>query len=248
MTAAGQLQHVQVLPDGSVEYARVFAVTGACCLVLREVFDEVTGFDGAFVNGCEDIDLCQKVKAKGWHIYMAYRSVVQHHVSLSRGRADVQNERNSRHLYTRWRKEFKTELARVWLAQLQADSQMPLSGVIDGQFTPAMLVTPNALARVVAESLLLQQECHWSRTLDGVDVNANLADRRHVQGLRFCPSDGAYLLDGTAELCVTGVGSVRNFFVCGRVLGGLGMTAITLIEAGVDKATRTSAGQSARYG
>ena len=67
VAALGKLVHVRELPAGHVEHARVFAVTGACCLIRRDVFDAVGGFDEAFVNDGEDIDLCLKVKARGLH-------------------------------------------------------------------------------------------------------------------------------------------------------------------------------------
>jgi hypothetical protein len=232
------LRHVQIPPFGGLAFAPVFAVTGACCMIRREVFDAVAGFDMAFVNGGEDVDLCQKVKSKGMHVFVAYGSVVQHHVSLSRSGADAQNERNSRLLYVRWRAEFKTELARVWLGRLQTALQSPQIEAMDEKFTPAMVATPQTLALVLAESVLQQEECYWERTLDDVDGNSNLAERCQIRGLRFCHEQEANLIEHAAELHVTDVRSLRNFFVCGQVHGGLA-TTLTLSVNGIQEESFT---------
>jgi len=241
MAANGKLDHVQVWPPSGLQQARVFAVTGACCLIRREVFNAVGGFDDTYINGCEDIDLCQKVKAKGLHVVMAYGSVVQHHVSLSRGRTSQQNEENSRHLYARWRKEFKAELANVWLARLQAGAQTTQGDAPDGQFTAAMLATPHVLARLMAESVLQKEEVCWARMLDGEEPNANLPARCQVQGLRFDAAKGGQILDSVAELHVSGLRSVRNFYVCGQILAGYGAqpVALTLSANGMVQKTFT---------
>lgn len=233
VAASGKLVHVQELPASDVEHSRVFAVTGACCLIRRDVFDAVGGFDEAFVNGSEDVDLCMKVKAKGLQVCMAYVSVVQHHVSLSREKSGQQREINSRLLFQKWRKEFKTELATVWLRHLQQGMQAP----IDGQFTAAMLATPHVLARVVADSMLQQEECYWARTLDQHDVNFSVAAHCQTHGLSYSAAQGGYVLDRMAELQVSRVRGARNFYVCGQALGepGASSVAITLVANGIQE-------------
>lgn len=67
-------------------YSRYPAVTAACCALRREVFREAGGFDEAFRNGYEDIDLCLRLGQRGYLHYVANRSVVRHHVSISPGR------------------------------------------------------------------------------------------------------------------------------------------------------------------
>jgi GT2 family glycosyltransferase/glycosyltransferase involved in cell wall biosynthesis len=43
---------------------RFKAITGACMLMEAQYFFAVEGFDPAFVNGCEDVDLCLKFKER----------------------------------------------------------------------------------------------------------------------------------------------------------------------------------------
>jgi GT2 family glycosyltransferase/SAM-dependent methyltransferase/tetratricopeptide (TPR) repeat protein len=77
------------------------AVTAACMLIRRELFDEVQGFDEHFINGFEDVDLCLKVREKGYHVIYQPRSVVYHLESQTPGRSD-RDEHNSRLLEERW--------------------------------------------------------------------------------------------------------------------------------------------------
>ena len=62
------------------------AVTAACCVIRRRVFEELDGFDEEFRNGFEDIDLCLRASARGYRHFVANRSVIYHHVSASPNR------------------------------------------------------------------------------------------------------------------------------------------------------------------
>jgi O-antigen biosynthesis protein len=70
------------------------AATGACLLVPRRVFAEMGGLCEDFRNGMEDIDLCVRLRAAGYHIYVSHESVVGHHVSSSPGRHEA-NQANT---------------------------------------------------------------------------------------------------------------------------------------------------------
>lgn len=69
-------------------------------VMLRSDFEQIGGFDEAFLNGCEDIDLYLNIRRLGKEIYVAPNSNILHHVSLSRSRTSLQNEKNSQYLYT----------------------------------------------------------------------------------------------------------------------------------------------------
>jgi O-antigen biosynthesis protein len=78
------------------------AVTAACCLVEREAFLAVGGFDEAYVNGFEDTDLCLRLKQRGGRILVATRSVVRHQISASPGRKQSE-DKNAALFASRWR-------------------------------------------------------------------------------------------------------------------------------------------------
>lgn len=89
------------------------AVTGACLLVSRALWQNLGGFDEAYLNGGEDIDLGFRARAAGRANAVALRSVVRHHVSASPGRK-LRDEENSRRLVRRWRREFIAAATRDW--------------------------------------------------------------------------------------------------------------------------------------
>ena len=216
VAGSGQLAHVHVLPARHLEHARVFAVTGACCLIRRDIFEAVGGFDEAFVNGCEDIDLCLKVKAMGLYVYMAYHSVVQHHVSLSRDRTSLQNEVNSRLLYKKWRPQLKQELARVWQQSLRGGGAPRLDDAPDG-LQPAFLATPFAAAQVMSESALLRAESRWIRLLDQSDPNAALELQTRITGwVRSADDTCCLLCSPVLRVLIDSPIGLDGFYVSGK--------------------------------
>ncbi len=81
------------------------AVTAACMLIRRDLFEEVRGFDEGYINGFEDVDLCLKVREKGRRVIYQPRSVVYHLESQTPGRK-AQEEHNSRYLQQRWAQQW----------------------------------------------------------------------------------------------------------------------------------------------
>lgn len=77
------------------------AVTAACLAIPREIFLKVGGFDEAYKNGLEDIDLCLRLGEAGYKIIYEPRSVVTHHESVSPGR-HLNNLHNLNLYMERW--------------------------------------------------------------------------------------------------------------------------------------------------
>jgi GT2 family glycosyltransferase len=65
---------------------RMQAVTGACNLIPRKVFEKAGGFDTAFINCYEDIDLCLRLNEMGYEVHYCPESVLIHFESVSDGR------------------------------------------------------------------------------------------------------------------------------------------------------------------
>ncbi|MEJ5300096.1 MAG: glycosyltransferase [Thermodesulforhabdaceae bacterium] len=77
------------------------AVTGACILVRKKVFEEIGRFDESFVTGYEDMDFCLKVREAGYRVVYTPKSVLYHFVSSSPGRFDHEIS-NVRIFNSRW--------------------------------------------------------------------------------------------------------------------------------------------------
>lgn len=76
-------------------------VTAACVLVRRKVFEKAGGFDTAFRNGFEDVDLCLRLGEQGHEIHYCAESVLYHLESVSPGR--FRRDRDNVDLYrARW--------------------------------------------------------------------------------------------------------------------------------------------------
>jgi len=93
------------------------AVTAACCLTHRDTFWAAGGFDEAYVNGCEDIDLCLRMHRLGRRHYVANGSKIVHHKGSSPGRKKF-NDVNLERLKATWsdyiRQNFVEKDARIF--------------------------------------------------------------------------------------------------------------------------------------
>ena len=66
----------------------VSAVTAACMMIRKDVFESVGGFDENIVVAFGDVDLCLKIVDKGYMIVYTPYAKLYHHESLSRGYED----------------------------------------------------------------------------------------------------------------------------------------------------------------
>jgi len=84
-------------------------VTGACMLIRKSLFDETGGFDESYLNGYEDVDLCFKVREKGFKIVYTPKSVLYHFESQTATRHDHENQ-NIKLLNRRWRGKIQADM------------------------------------------------------------------------------------------------------------------------------------------
>ncbi len=84
------------------------AVTGACFMIRRGVFEEVGGFDEGLAIAFNDVDLCLRIRAAGYrNIYLPH-VVLYHHESKSRGNEDTPEKqarflREQQVMHERWK-------------------------------------------------------------------------------------------------------------------------------------------------
>jgi GT2 family glycosyltransferase len=81
-TAAGYMQRLVITQN-------VSAVTGACLLMPRHVFDSIGGFDEGFVLAFNDVDLCLQVLAAGYRVVWTPDAELYHLESKTRGKEDT---------------------------------------------------------------------------------------------------------------------------------------------------------------
>lgn len=98
---------------GRLSFAQnMTAVTAACMMVRREVFDEIDGFDESFAVAFNDVDLCMRIRQKGYLIVFTPYAELYHYESKSRGIDDTVEKRKRfegevTRFQTRWKKELE---------------------------------------------------------------------------------------------------------------------------------------------
>lgn len=111
--AAGHAFYGQLKIDlgymGKLWYAQdVSAVTAACMLISKKVYEEVGGFDESFAVAFNDVDLCLRIRETGRLIVFNPYVELSHYESRSRG-MDSKEENKARfkaeaeHFRTRWK-------------------------------------------------------------------------------------------------------------------------------------------------
>jgi GT2 family glycosyltransferase len=70
---------------GSLACAReVSAVTGACLMIRKTLFEEIGGFNEHFFTAYQDVDLCLRLRARGLRLICTPQALLLHHESVSR--------------------------------------------------------------------------------------------------------------------------------------------------------------------
>ena len=108
--------HVYHRLDGSLPKTNIPreypAVTGACLLTRKSLFERLDGFDPVFFNGFEGVDYCYKVGAAGYKIVYEPKSVAIHYESQSGPERFVNNRENFNILVSRWRHKVPPDVRR----------------------------------------------------------------------------------------------------------------------------------------
>lgn len=71
------------LPEANIKKTVPY-VTGASLAISRELFDVLGGFNPKYTNGCEDLDLCVRVRNSGKSVLYCPESVAFHHETATR--------------------------------------------------------------------------------------------------------------------------------------------------------------------
>lgn len=88
------------------------AVTAACMMVPRHVFEEVNGFDESFEVAFNDVDLCMRIRKAEYNIVWTPYAELYHYESKSRGLEDTPEKKKRfegevLRFKARWKEELK---------------------------------------------------------------------------------------------------------------------------------------------
>lgn len=124
--------------DSAVSYQRdLDMVTGACLLISKKLFNEIGGFDEIYINGCEDIDLCLKIREMGKRVIYTPDSIVIHYEGKSDGRFD-NVEKNLTIFIKRWYEYFdnflkyRSKIERELLSVSEQQSKSDINVIWEG--------------------------------------------------------------------------------------------------------------------
>lgn len=89
--------------SGDTAPSEVDAVSGACLMVRRSVFEEIGSFSEDYFMYSEDIDLCHKAHRFGTKIFYVPTAVAMHHGGGSSSKSSVNTFSSVMMLESRWR-------------------------------------------------------------------------------------------------------------------------------------------------
>ena len=165
----GDLEHSKEFKRPG-DFHDVFAISGAAFGVTRDHFHAINGFDEKFLNGCEDIDFCFRMREQGLRVSVDYRSRIKHHVSASRGRDKLRDERNSFLLYRTWYEVLLAELKCLWVNEISVAEAKKLQKFLEQLGFPlngSEVSTEGAiedLAHEIANRVLSRKLERWNKS------------------------------------------------------------------------------------
>jgi GT2 family glycosyltransferase/glycosyltransferase involved in cell wall biosynthesis/Flp pilus assembly protein TadD len=147
-------------------------VTGACLLIRRALFDEIGGFDQGFCNGFEDVDLCLKVREKGYRVVYQPRSVLYSLESQTSDRKRP-SDGDSARLRERWGSHW-------WLADedlhYHADGYKLIGSEATGEYLSDVQLLRDIKERAAWAHVAAAQAAAQKRDWNGVKRELGLAE------------------------------------------------------------------------
>lgn len=98
-----RLWGMKPLFTGNSVPTEVDAVSGACLMIKRSVFESIGMFSSDFFMYSEDIDICYKLKEAGWKTYFVPEAIVVHHGGGSSSKTSGNTFSSVMMLESRWR-------------------------------------------------------------------------------------------------------------------------------------------------
>jgi GT2 family glycosyltransferase len=102
----------EALSQNNVREVEVDAVSGACLMIRRSIFESVGMFSTDYFMYSEDIELCYKASRKGWKTFFLPEAIVVHHGGGSSSKFSTNNFSTVMMLESRFRFFKKTRSTR----------------------------------------------------------------------------------------------------------------------------------------
>ena len=94
------------VPDPSQLVRNCSAVSGACMMVRKRVFEQLGGFDEQLPDACNDIDFCLRIREAGYRIVWTPEAELYHRGPLASNFVD---DRQAKYFAQRWGKFLKND-------------------------------------------------------------------------------------------------------------------------------------------
>jgi GT2 family glycosyltransferase len=155
----------------AVSRARRFqAVTAACMLVREPSFERLGGFDPAFLNCYEDVDLCLRAGEGGAEVHYCPESVLFHFEAATRGENTELDRRNVALYFDRWGERVRRDDLEVYAADGLID-------LVPGDLYPLELRVDPILATLAESDVYDLLEARSQQAFDLLKENASLRVR-----------------------------------------------------------------------
>jgi GT2 family glycosyltransferase len=159
---------------------RLQAVTAACMLIRRNIFEEIGGFDTSFVNGFDDVDLCLRAAECGGETHYCPDSVLLHLEAATRGDdADLYQQNAERYL-ERWGNRVRRD-------DLEVYAEDGLLELVPGDLYPLELRVDPRLATLAEGDVYELLEERSRQAFDLIKENAALRVRLDEAELERIP-------------------------------------------------------------
>jgi GT2 family glycosyltransferase len=137
------------------------AVTGACLMIPRALFQEAGGFDEEYVNGYEDTDLCMTVARRGRTIMCCTSAFIYHYGQISEGRTADDDQNAAR-------------FARKWAGHIRVDQDEYLARD-RVRFGPVSAAPPRAASDLADDCIYLADDLRDGSAQTWVNADLALA-------------------------------------------------------------------------
>lgn len=177
------------------------AVTGACLMIRKELYEELGGMDESMPVAYNDVEFCFRLHEKGYRNVLRNDCILYHHESFSRGLDEEDSEKASRLLEERgrlYRKypmyEGKDAYYSPWLVQNAAEYQC-------GNVKKEEILKPLIESSVVKKGSLLGEEA-LACNVEDLNLSEGKAQIRGwslLRGADNCHYKRSLILEGTGN-------------------------------------------------